>query len=118
VNGKARIGMRCSILHDVTIGEYHGAPQIADFVFIGPGAKLIGGFRVGNNVIIGANSVVTKEVPDNAVVVGVPGRIVSEKGNLRGENKEQVFHSTLEYFRIICPRPLWQKYGLDRQGLI
>lgn len=115
VNGKAVIGMRCSILHDVTIGEYGGAPIIGNYVFIGPGAKLIGGVRVGDNVIIGANSVVTKNIPDNAVVVGIPGKIISEKGNLRDENKEQVWQSTLKYYRAICPRSIWSKYGLDNQ---
>ena len=112
VNGKAQIGMRCSILHDVTIGEYRGAPIIGDFVFIGPGAKLIGDIHVGDNAIIGANSVVTRDVPGNAVVVGVPGRIISNKGNLRGGDKEQVWCSTIEYYRTICPEALLEKYGL------
>lgn len=112
VNSKARIGMRCSILQGVTIGEYGGAPTIGDFVFMGPGAKIIGGLRVGNNVIIGANSVVTKDIPSNAVVVGVPGKIISEKGNLRGEKKEQIWSSTIEYYKIICPQVIWEKYNL------
>jgi serine O-acetyltransferase len=50
-------------------------------VYIGPGAKIIGAVRVGNNVAIGANCVVTKDVPDNAVVVGVPGKIISFRGS-------------------------------------
>ena len=41
------------------------------------GAKVVGNVQVGNNVVIGANAVVIKDVPDNAVVVGVPAKIVS-----------------------------------------
>ena len=50
-------------------------------VYIGPGAKVIGGIRIGNNVAIGANAVVTHDVPDNAVVGGVPARILSYNGS-------------------------------------
>lgn len=113
INGKALIGMRCSILNGVTIGEYFGAPTIGDFVYIGPGAKLIGGFCVGANAVIGANAVVTRNVPENAVIVGIPGKMISDRGNLRGERKDQIYFSTLEYYRTICPSSLRQKYGLE-----
>ena len=56
-------------------------PIIGDRVYIGPGAKLFGKIRIGNDVAIGANAVVTKDVPDNAVVVGVPAKIISYKGS-------------------------------------
>ncbi|MFC2064935.1 serine O-acetyltransferase [Chloroflexota bacterium] len=62
-------------------GEREGYPVIGDNVYIGPGAKIIGKVHVGNNVAIGANCVVTKDVPDNAVVAGVPGRVISMKGS-------------------------------------
>ena len=89
VNGQARIGKRCTLCQGVTIGEYKGAPTLGDFVFVGPGAKVIGGIRVGDNTIIGANCVVTKDVPENAVVVGVPGKVISLQGNLRGPRLEE-----------------------------
>jgi serine O-acetyltransferase len=57
-----------------------GYPIIGDNVYIGPGAKLVGRVHIGRNVAIGANCVVTCDVPDNAVIVGVPGRIVSYNG--------------------------------------
>lgn len=44
------------------------------------GAKVIGNVRIGNNVMVGAGAVVVKDVPDNAVVVGNPARIVSYEG--------------------------------------
>ena len=46
-----------------------GAAIIGDNVFIGAGTKIIGPVRIGNNVIIGQNCVITKDVPDNSVVV-------------------------------------------------
>lgn len=111
VNGKAKLGKRCSILQGVTIGEYFGAPSIGDFVFIGPGAKLIGSHRIGNNVIIGANAVITTDIPDNSVVVGIPGKVISREGNIRAERKD-IFSSTLATYRRMCPSDLWHKYGL------
>jgi len=56
-------------------GKRH--PTIGNKVVIGAGAVLLGGFSVGDNARIGAGSVVIKEVPDGATVVGVPGRVVA-----------------------------------------
>ncbi len=76
INGKSKIGRNVSIGQNVTIGSRGVIPEIGDNVWIGPGAKLIGG-KIGNNVVIGANSVVTKEIPDHCVVAGVPAKIIS-----------------------------------------
>lgn len=86
VNSNAVIGKNLTISHGVTIGSkangmYKGYPHIGDNVYIAPGAKIIGAVKVGNNVVIGANCVVTKDVPDNAVVVGIPGRVISYAGS-------------------------------------
>lgn len=81
ISGKARIGIGCRIHSDVNIGELNGkAPVIGDRVFIGPGAKIYGDIKIGNNVAIGANSVVNKDIPDNVTVAGVPSKIISNKG--------------------------------------
>ena len=85
VHPQARIGKNCNLSQDVTIGQANrgrnkGYPVIGDGVYIGPGARVIGAVRIGNNVAIGANCVVTKDVPDNAVCAGVPGRVISYKG--------------------------------------
>ncbi len=85
INSAARIGRNCNISQDVTIGmsfrgERAGAPTLGDGVYIGPGAKIFGKIRIGDDVAIGANCVVTKDVPDHAVVVGVPGRVISLDG--------------------------------------
>jgi serine O-acetyltransferase len=81
----ANIGCFCDIHQGVNIGvdEYHKSAKIGDNVFIGPGAKLFGEITIGNNVMIGANSVVNKSFPENdSVIVGVPAKIVSKKGNV------------------------------------
>jgi len=85
----AVIGENCNLSHDVTIGrsghgENYGVPVIGDDVYIAPGAKVFGKIRVGNNVKIGANAVVHRDLPNNAVVALDPGfQIVSLKGNRR-----------------------------------
>jgi serine O-acetyltransferase len=69
------IGANASFHQWVTVGgagrgEHYGVPNIGDNAYFGAGAKVIGGVKVGNNVMIGANAVVVKDVPDNAVVGG------------------------------------------------
>ncbi len=85
VKGEAKIGRNCNISQGVTIGvsnrgRLQGVPTIGDNVYIGPGAKIFGNIRIGNDVAIGANCVVTKDIADHSVVVGVPGKVISNKG--------------------------------------
>jgi serine O-acetyltransferase len=85
VNGKSIIGKNCNISQGVTIGMANrgrnkGYPNLGNNVYIGPGAKIIGAVKIGNNVAIGANCVVTNNIPDESVVVGVPGKVISHKG--------------------------------------
>ena len=76
------IGSNCFIRPGVVMGKksvYEGGSQIiGDNVEFGAGAKCIGELRIGNNVTIGANAVVTHDVPDNCVVAGVPARIIKQ----------------------------------------
>jgi serine O-acetyltransferase len=86
VNEHCVIGKNCNISHGVTLGvsnrgAMQGCPVIGDNVYIGPGAKIIGAVKVGNHAAVGANCVVTKDVPDHAVVVGIPGRVISQEGS-------------------------------------
>jgi len=74
----ARIGLNLDISQGVTIGVSgegldRGAPTLGDNVYIGPGAKVFGKITIGNNAKIGANAVVYKSIPDNAIVVLKPG---------------------------------------------
>lgn len=86
VSSGASIGTNCNLSQGVTIGQINrgpnkGTPHIGDHVYVGPGAKILGRITVGSNVAIGANAVVIKDVPDGAVVVGVPARVISHEGS-------------------------------------
>lgn len=84
VNPRVTIGANCNIAHGVTIGEPlagRDAPIIGDRVWIGAGATITGPVRIGSGVVIGANSLVTSNLPENAVVVGVPARVISYTGS-------------------------------------
>lgn len=54
---------------------------VGDNCYFGLGAKIFGSVRIGDNVTVGANAVVTKDIPDNAVVGGVPAKIIKIKEN-------------------------------------
>ncbi len=79
VHKRAVLGEGCRIQQNVTIGGTSGkteVPVLGDHVQIGAGAMVLGPIHVGDNVIIGANAVVNKDVPANAVVAGVPAKII------------------------------------------
>lgn len=81
IHARAVVGRNCLIGQGVTIGGKSGwyeVPVIGDNVEINAGARILGPVRIGNNVIVGANAVVVKDVPDNCVVAGVPARIIME----------------------------------------
>jgi serine O-acetyltransferase len=84
INGEVRGGERVVIESGVVLGAARNgqpvqAPRLGDDVFIGSGAKVLGGIRVGSNVRIGANAVVLKDVPDGVTVVGIPAQIVTRR---------------------------------------
>ncbi|SHE69744.1 serine O-acetyltransferase [Mariniphaga anaerophila] len=86
ISPRAIIRKNVNISQGVTIGmasrgSKKGAAIIGESVYIGPGAKIVGKVVIGNNVAIGANAVVTKDIPDNAVAVGIPAKIISYKGS-------------------------------------
>jgi serine O-acetyltransferase len=54
-------------------------PVIGDNVYIAAGSRVLGGIKIGNDVIIGANAVVIKDVPDNCIVAGIPAKVISKK---------------------------------------
>lgn len=73
-----KMGENCWINQGTNIGYTNGtdAPIIGDNVRVSAGACVLGNLKIGNNVIVGANAVVTKDVPDNCVVGGVPAKII------------------------------------------
>lgn len=80
----AEVGENCLLYQGVTLGgtgkeKGKRHPTIGNNVVVGAGSKVLGAITIGNNVIIGANSVILKPVPDNAICVGVPGRVTKKK---------------------------------------
>lgn len=77
IHPDARIGINCLIMQGVTIGTNvgKGAPEIGAGCDIGPGARVLGPVTIGARAMIGANAVVTKDVPPLALAVGIPARV-------------------------------------------
>lgn len=100
------IGMYCMFSSDITL--INGSHDINTFkpesrpltighgCWIGHGVKIIKGVTIGNNVIIGGGSVVIDDIPDNAIAVGVPAKVIKYR-----ELPDKVWHLGNEYF---CPR--------------
>jgi serine O-acetyltransferase len=86
VIGSVKIGENALIYNGVTIGAKKmdvnfnpsSRPIIGNNVMIGSGAKILGSINIGDNVIIGANSVVTKSVPNDKLVLGIPAKEYSK----------------------------------------
>lgn len=81
------IGESCNISQGVTIGRggrnnRKGNPRIGNRVYIGPGAIIFGKITIGNDVAIGANAVVTTDVPERAVLGGIPARIINYNSSI------------------------------------
>lgn len=73
-------GENCSVGQSVTVGskgagKSNGWPRLGDNVYLGAGAKIIGSICIGSNTIVGANAVVTRDIPANSLAVGVPATI-------------------------------------------
>lgn len=81
IHGQAKIGDECIIRQGVTIGSKSldapfDAPSIGANVNIGAGAKILGPVHIGDHAAIGANAVVISDIPDYAVAVGIPAKVI------------------------------------------
>jgi serine O-acetyltransferase len=82
VNGEAVVGHNCRIDTQTTIGDVRGqAPTIGDNVYIGSGARILGGVTIGDEAAIGANAVVVEDVPARVTVGGIPAKVISRNGS-------------------------------------
>lgn len=76
----AEVGNDCLIFHGVTLGgknfeDKKRHPTIGNKVIIGAGAKILGNIKIGDDSVVGANSVVTKDVPSGVIVTGIPASL-------------------------------------------
>lgn len=89
------IGDNCLLYQGVTLGgtgkdKGKRHPTLGNNVMVGCGAKILGPFKIGNNVKIAANSVVLNEIPDNCTAVGAPARVVKRNGMRVTQDLDQV----------------------------
>lgn len=76
------IGPNCLLMQQVTLGVHgakSGAPRLGGHVDVSAGAKIIGPVTIGDHALIGANAVVTKDVPAGAIMVGIPARQIGSR---------------------------------------
>ena len=96
VGETAVIGDGCTIYQGVTLGGtllYKGAkrhPTLGKNVVVSAGAKVLGGFEVGDGAKIGSNAVVVKPVPAGATAVGIPARIIASKEGTSADVTTQI----------------------------
>lgn len=110
----AEIGDYVTLFQGVTLGgtgKERGKrhPTLGNHVVVGAGAKILGGITIGDNVKIGANSVVLKNVPANSTVIGVPARVIKAQG-------ERVPDATMDHTNI--PDPISDRFLALEQELI
>ena len=82
IHATSRVGEDCIIMQQVTLGQLASGdgPQVGRGVYIGAGAKVLGPITIGDGARIGANAVVLADVPPRATVIGIPARIVRQRG--------------------------------------
>ncbi len=109
----AEIGDYVTLFQGVTLGgtgKERGKrhPTLGNHVVVGAGSKILGAIKIGDNVKIGANSVVLKSVPANSTVIGVPGRIIKTEG------MERQPEATMDHTNI--PDPVLERFeALERE---
>ena len=110
----AEIGDYVTLFQGVTLGgtgKERGKrhPTLGNHVVVGAGAKILGGITIGDNVKIGANSVVLKNVPANSTVIGVPARVIKTQG-------ERLPDATMD--QVDLPDPISDRFLALEQELI
>ncbi len=103
----AEIGDNCLIYQGVTLGgtgkeKGKRHPTLGNNVMVGSGARVLGPFKVGDNVKIAANAVVLEEIPADSTAVGVPARIVRKNGKKVVNNDLDQIHMPDPVSQEIC----------------
>lgn len=107
----AVVGDDCTLYHGVTLGgtswiKGKRHPTLGNGVVVGAGAKILGPINVGDGARIGSNSVVLKNVPPGATVVGIPGHVVNSERRLQDEQLQDEQRKAIAY-----------KIGFDAYGM-
>ena len=94
VGSNVRIGKNCTMLPGVVFGNKTEKPDtrivtVGDNCYFGLGVKIFGPVHIGNNVTIGANAVVIKDIPDDCIVAGIPAKIIKRYN-----------HNTMQWERV------------------
>ena len=81
VNSLSVIGACCNLSPGVTIGQTNrgskkGVPLLGDRVWVGTNAVIVGGIKIGDNVLIAPNAYVNVDIPSNSIVIGNPAQII------------------------------------------
>lgn len=110
----SEIGDHVTLFQGVTLGgtgKERGKrhPTLGNHVVVGAGAKILGAIRIGDNVKIGANSVVLRSVPPNSTVIGIPGRVIKSDGIRLPE-------ATMDHINI--PDPIADRFEAMERELI
>jgi serine O-acetyltransferase len=107
------IGENCTLYQGVTLGgtgkgkERKRHPTLKNNITVGAGAKVLGPVVIGNNVKIGANAVVTNDVPDHCTVVGIPGRLAKITDS-------SLLDDPTDYIHLLDPQKLLLKKLQER----
>lgn len=85
IDSQVKLGTNCTVLPMVLFGRKREVPDSNDYILVGDncyfgtGCTILGPCKIGNNVTVGAGAVVIKDIPDNAIVAGVPAKIIKYK---------------------------------------
>lgn len=107
IHPRARIGRYCLLSPFVSLGGMggkEGVPIIGNYVRIGTGARILGPVRIGDFAVVGANSVVVRDVPAGTVVFGIPARVVRTLSEPVGDYEREMGHPVAPEDRLLAPR--------------
>lgn len=96
-------------IDDFNVKDWSGAILIGNNVMMGAGCKIMPNVKIGNNVVIAAGSIVTKDIPDNSVVGGIPAKVIGSFDSLVEKRRKT------KTFTSDGPERIWQDFNGQRK---